>query len=162
MKATATAEWDGGCEEIASATSLKGKVLSRIATLATLAAQTQAGIVANTIYAESRGESKAGRYAVASVIWNRHKASGKSLEAVCLAHKQFSCFNNGVYRPEPIDEREAAILAEFEAWEGLMKAGRFIPSLEADHYCRVDCFPYWRNGLTNTKIIGAHLFGCCN
>ena len=127
-----------------------------------LAQSAQAGIVADACFLESRGEPKAGRYAVASVIWNRHKASGKSLEAVCLAHKQFSCFNNGVYQPEPIDEREAAILAEFEAWEGLMETGRFIPSLKADHYCRTDAFPYWREDLTNTKIIGAHLFGCCN
>ena len=126
----------------------------------TIAAQTQAGIVANTIYAESRGESKAGRYAVASVIWNR--ARGKSLKSVCLKRKAFSCWNNGYYHPEPKDEKERQIMQEAAAWERLMKAGRFIPSLEADHYCRVDCFPYWRNGLTNTKIIGAHLFGCCN
>jgi len=44
MKATATAEWDGGCEEIASATSLKGKVLSRIATLGTICEMNKGGI----------------------------------------------------------------------------------------------------------------------
>jgi len=126
----------------------------------TIAAQTQAGLVANTIFAESRGESKAGRYAVASVIWNR--AQGKSLESVCLAWKQFSCWNNGYYEPVVSNPYDAKVMREAEAWERLMETGRFIPSLEADHYCRADAFPYWREDLTNRKIIGAHLFGCCN
>ena len=128
--------------------------------LLSLAASAHSGIVANTIYAESRGESKAGRYAVASVIWSR--TSGANFKEICLKRKQFSCWNNGYYEPVVSNPYDAKVMQEAEAWERLMKAERFIPSLKANHYCRTDAFPYWREDLTNTKIIGAHLFGCCN
>ncbi|EHS48894.1 cell wall hydrolase SleB [Rhizobium sp. PDO1-076] len=52
-------------------------------------------ILARTIYGEARSESEMGREAVAEVILNR-KASPRypdSIIAVCLQHRQFSCWN---------------------------------------------------------------------
>ncbi|WP_414075941.1 cell wall hydrolase, partial [Staphylococcus aureus] len=43
---------------------------------------------------EAADQSVYGQYLVASVIVNRAKAGHKSLEAVCLARKQFSCWNS--------------------------------------------------------------------
>lgn len=52
-------------------------------------------IMGLTVYGESRGESRAGRIAVATVIMERveHRTwDGKSIEEVCLWPYQFSCF----------------------------------------------------------------------
>lgn len=47
-----------------------------------------------TIYGEARGESIEGQIAVANVIKNRVKQSGKSYEEICHADRQFSCWNH--------------------------------------------------------------------
>lgn len=51
--------------------------------------------VALTTFGEARGEPLAGKLAVASVIRNRLHSGrwGPTYEAVCLAPKQFSCWN---------------------------------------------------------------------
>lgn len=121
-----------------------------------------AGITADTIFLEARGESLAGRYAVASVIWNRHIKTGMPLKGVCLRRRAFSCWSGGWYHIKTADEREAALLRQIGLWEALMLDGRFKPSGKWDHYCRIDCFPAWRAEMTNTRIIGNHIFGNCN
>ena len=53
-------------------------------------------IMALTLWAESRGETLAGKIAVGTVILNRveHRSwDGKTVKEVCLLPKQFSCFN---------------------------------------------------------------------
>jgi spore germination cell wall hydrolase CwlJ-like protein len=127
--------------------------------LLTLASQTQAGIVAQTLMAECRGESVAGQRAVASVIWNRSQKGGKSPEAVCLARKQFSCWNAGYHPQKPRNEAERAILARFEAWEADMKGGTFKPSGEWSHYHALTVNPAWSAGMKNRTVIGRHVFG---
>ncbi len=96
-----------------------------------------AGIVADTLFCECRGEPASGRMAVASVIWNRSKNKGISQEAVCLARKQFSCWNKGYYAPKVKSDSERAIMAEFEAIERDMKAGTFTPSVLGRFLCPV-------------------------
>jgi spore germination cell wall hydrolase CwlJ-like protein len=118
-----------------------------------------AGIVADTCFAEARGESKAGQIAVASVIYNRAQKSGKSLESVCLARRQFSCWNNG-YRPVKVrNEQERAIIARFEAMEADMKAGKFKPSGVWSHYHALTVNPVWSKGMKSRTVIGRHVFG---
>ena len=58
---------------------------------------TDRDVLAATIWGEARGEPTAGRLAVASVIRNRLLAQrwGTTYRAVCLAPKQFSCWNVG-------------------------------------------------------------------
>lgn len=46
-----------------------------------------------TLYGEARGEPVEGQIGVANVIRNRHEESGKSIHDICLAPKQFSCWN---------------------------------------------------------------------
>lgn len=49
--------------------------------------------LARTIYGEARGEQPDGREAVGHVVMNRVKKQGKSVRDVCLAKRQFSCWN---------------------------------------------------------------------
>lgn len=51
--------------------------------------------IALTLYGEARGESMLGKLAVAAVLRNRLYAGrwGTTYAAVCLASKQFSCWN---------------------------------------------------------------------
>lgn len=118
-----------------------------------------AGIVADTLFAECRGESVAGQRAVASVIWNRSQKSGKTPESVCLARRQFSCWNGGYHPQKPRNEAERAILSRFEAWEADMKAGTFKPSGIWSHYHALTVNPVWSSGMTGRTVIGRHVFG---
>jgi len=117
------------------------------------------GIIASTIWHEARGEGREGMLAVASVIWNRAQRDGKSLNAVCLAPKQFSCNNSGFTLAAPTNEREADILAFLEGIESQMLAGTFQPTTNATHYHTLNVMPNWSAGMTDKKIIGKHLFG---
>lgn len=53
--------------------------------------------IALTLYGEARGEGIKGILAVAWVLRNRLRCGkwGATYEAVCLAHEQFSCWNDG-------------------------------------------------------------------
>ena len=120
-----------------------------------------AGIVADCLWHEARGEGREGIEAVASVIVNRSQKSGHSLKATVMARKQFSCFDNGLVRPNPRNELERAILAFCEGLERQMERGAFKPTTKADHYLRFDCFPSWRKELKNQERVGSHIFGNC-
>jgi len=53
-------------------------------------------VLARTIYGEVMGEDDTAKHAVANVVMNRVKNPkwwGKTVKEVCLARKQFSCFN---------------------------------------------------------------------
>ena len=50
-------------------------------------------VVARTLYMEARGEGKTGMNMVMTVIWNRAGGDKAKLADVCLAKKQFSCWN---------------------------------------------------------------------
>lgn len=50
-------------------------------------------IYIRTIIGEARGESEIGQAAVAFVILNRSKKSGKTIKEICLQPKQFSTWN---------------------------------------------------------------------
>lgn len=54
-----------------------------------------------TIVGEARGEPIEGQIAVGNVIMNRVKATRKSVKHICLAPRQFSCWNdNDPNRPK--------------------------------------------------------------
>jgi len=128
--------------------------------LMTFATQSHAGVVANTIFLEARGESFRGQVAVATVIYNRHKRSGRTLEEVCLRRKQFSCWNLGYYQPAPKNPREKTVLGKLELVERDMRQGTFRPMGRWTRYYNPSlCSPSWGRTLTDTKTIGAHRFG---
>lgn len=122
----------------------------------------QGGIVADTLFMECRGESKAGQLAVASVIYNRAQLQHKTPEAVCLAPKQFSCWNQGYKPAKPRNASDKEILARFEAIESQMKNRTFKPSTTATHYYAFKQFkPAWAASLKNRQTNGNHVFGKC-
>src|SRR5262245_17380118 len=64
-------------------------------------------IVAATVYGEARGEPVEGQIAVAQVINLRSAKRDITFQQVCLAPKQFSCWNEG-------DPNRAVLLANLE------------------------------------------------
>lgn len=127
-------------------------------------------VVAETLYREARGEGWIGIKAVASVILNRSNASGKTLDEVCLASRQFSCWN-GCKRPTVGVKRtwaEKGDLGRNEQmmWEycktiaRMMVDGKFVPVVAANHYyAHGKCRPSWATAMKKITIIGNHTFG---
>lgn len=111
-------------------------------------------IVASTLILEAGGEGKIGMEAVNEVIHNR-ATKNKTLLSVCLAPKQFSCWNNVTV--------ESGI-------EKAKKHPRWNLALEianspltnhtngATHYHTTKVSPSWKNSLTKTTQIKNHIF----
>jgi len=115
---------------------------------------TDAEVVYRTLYAECRGEAPAGQRAVASVVWNRAALGGKTVRAVCLARRQFSCWNKGAVQVAgseiPALRRLAAEIVD----------GGFRASGPWTHYYNpAKCRPAWADKLTEAAVIGRHRFG---
>ena len=113
-------------------------------------------VVLRTIAMESAGESLEGQAMVARVIIERSRRSGRPLEAICKAPRQFSCWNSpkqaqrwllrhfdGVTRSRAIEALKMAINA---------KGGH------PTHYHTLDCKPYWAVGHKPFLIVGNHAF----
>lgn len=138
-----------------------------------IASLSDAEVVALTLWGEARGETHTGRAAIAHVIDNRVKAGqfGKSARAVCLKHRQFSCWS-----PDGGKENYGSLIAAARS----IKAGHAlgpalldcmaivdtlssIPDLTsgATHYMTRQQFetnPKWAAGLTPCARIGSHVF----
>ena len=137
-----------------------------------------------TVLGEARGETQAGKLAVAHVIRNRMAKSGRSVADTVLAPWQFSCWNTGdpnrLYLEETI--HKAAKNLPLDLWVRCLTA--FVnasnksepdPTGGATHYCvsilwGVDDAgrrkPRWNSkqciesGVTvETARIGSHVFG---
>jgi hypothetical protein len=105
-------------------------------------------IPVQTIALESAGEPYRGQLYVACVIRNRMRLRSQSADAVCLARKQFSCWN-GTHRKLTSEEIKVAQ----RAW---LESATFLFS--ADHYCRIDCNPSWSRNMIEVARIGHHKF----
>lgn len=123
-------------------------------------AMTSEETIASTLWLEARGEGKVGIDAVASVIVNRAKKSGKTMEYECLKPKQFSCWND---RKQVVPQK-----AKGKMWEYCkkvakdMSCGRFVATTNATHYYNPSlCNPSWGKKLTDVVVIGKHRFGRC-
>lgn len=121
-----------------------------------------AGIVADTLYLECRGESKLGQRAVATVIFNRAKERNLSLEQVCLQPKQFSCWNSGYKKPLPTKDKDVLAMRSLEQLEKEMKSGTFQPLGSWNHYHTVNTNPSWSKKMYSVRVIGKHKFGRIN
>ena len=132
---------------------LLGFIICYIAT----ATPAKAGIIADTLYMEARGEGELGMRAVATVIYNRAKGDVNKLEAVCLAPKQFSCWNNrskAPLRTKASDIRAYSLCLKIEQE---LKAQKFYPIGNWTHYHTKDITPYW-NKNRKGELIGNHIF----
>ena len=121
-------------------------------------------ILALTLYGEARGESTAGRHAVAWVIKNRaaRRFRGATIRDVCLSPKQFSCWN-------PTDANRALLedprTLLSETYKRIEREARAVvqdevedPTGGADHYHERSIAPYWASSMTETARIGHHVF----
>lgn len=121
-------------------------------------------IVLKTLAMEADGD--ASQTAVAGVIISRSMASGKSLEAVCLAPKQFSCWNDGkwsrawltrYYTPKARQRAEMALKqASYEASKGRNPGYTHYHAYNVNQW-EVEVKPYWARGVKGVRI-GNHVF----
>lgn len=131
--------------------------------LALVAASSRAcaGVVADTLYLEARGERERGLRAVASVVYNRAERTGKTFEAVCLAPKQFSCWNGlapKTCKIAPKSVRDAEAYRLCQTIEAELLTGKFEPLGDWTHYYNPRlCSPKWARGVEQVKI-GNHNF----
>jgi N-acetylmuramoyl-L-alanine amidase len=123
-----------------------------------IGAMTAEDTIASTLWLEARGEGREGIKAVASVIANRAKKSGKTYAFECLKAKQFSCWNDRA--------RDVPRNANGKAWEFCksvarqMVAGKFKPTNKATHYYNFHiCKPKWGSAMRDVVVIGNHRFG---
>ena len=121
-----------------------------------------AQIVALTLYGECRGEPYQGKLAVASVVYCRAQGRTELLAAVCLAPRQFSCWNAD--RDVPVAPQPDS--PEYHAWQECLRiaermvAGTFRPTIRATHYHarRIERTPQWTAGRVPVAVVGAHVF----
>ena len=124
------------------------------------ALKAQAGIVADTLYLEARGEKPRGIRAVATVIYNRAQNTGKTFEAVCLQPFQFSCWNGSKTRKiTPKTRSDAKAYELCLAIEKELLTGNFESLGNWTHYYNPRlCSPKWARDGQNKTQIGNHVF----
>lgn len=125
-------------------------------------------LLACLVWGEARGETSAGKRAVAWVARNRVLNAppgrfGKGWHGVILRPYQFSCFLAA-------DPNSAKLLAPVEhddehVWFNCVEAAAAVyfklsgdPTVGADHYHTGGVAPGWSKGKTPTVVIGAHRF----
>lgn len=128
--------------------------------------------IAAVIILEAGGEGVNGMKAVAEVIYNRAVTvqglalkKGKAVEiidaqyAVVTAKKQFSCLNDMTPSQAiaKTSQHSSWIFAERIVLDTKKSAVSNLTS-GANHYCRFDYYPKWRDDKKMTVRIGAHVF----
>lgn len=127
-------------------------------------------LLAVCLYGESRGESREGKIAVASVIKTRVEKGdwyGEGYHGVILKPKQFSCFNTSDPNfPKIFDiagdfdshSQKSQTLAEcYEIARGII-SGDIKPSVCATHYKTLSCKASWADKMHKIATCGAHEF----
>ena len=114
-------------------------------------------IVAATLIMEAGGEYYEGSLeAVYEVIYNGAIKKNQSFSEICLAPKQFSCWNG----KDIMSAVEKA--SQHPRWNEAMKIAYEDPktnyTMGADHYHADYVRPYWADSLTRTVKIGLHIF----
>ncbi|MDR1034771.1 MAG: cell wall hydrolase [Holosporales bacterium] len=126
-------------------------------------------IMAKTIYGEARGEYKKPNcgvrslIAIGNVIMNRHNASGKSVENVCLKRNQFSCWNPKDPNKKLIENSSTAdpiFVLCYVLSKKLIESEIGDITNGANHYYSksVKIPPYWTAGHMPVFEIGNHIF----
>lgn len=110
-------------------------------------------VVLQTIAMESANQDDEGMYLVASVIVNR--ARGGSLERVCLARKQFSCWNDSKWAQGWL-KRHYTASVQVRAANALRRALN-APKEGIRHYHTTAIKPYWAKGKQGMTH-GQHVF----
>lgn len=121
--------------------------------------------VARTVWGEARGEPWIGQVAVAWVIRNRVARPGwwgRDYESVCLAPRQFSCWDD---TPAIIDQTPRTMPNCYAAACAVLLDDEPDPTAGATHYHSIrrpswaaQWPPGWAASLTETARIGGHVF----
>ncbi|MGC2855987.1 cell wall hydrolase [Novispirillum sp. DQ9] len=127
-------------------------------------------VLARTLYGEARGESLAGKEAVACVILNRVARAqarggshwwGRDVAGVCLKPWQFSCWN----ATDPNRDKLLSVTESDRAFRACLDvADRALAGTLADstrgatHYHTRTVTPAWSRGRTPCAEVGAHVF----
>lgn len=125
--------------------------------------------MAATIWGEARGELFLGQVGVAWVIQARANNpgwwGGPSIQSVCLARHQFSCWHdNQAARVRSVGDEDPRFQQAMTIAIGVLRHGYPIdPTLGADHYYAPAGMPggqppRWAVGESPTAIIGGHRF----
>lgn len=113
----------------------------------------------STLIMEAGGEGEKGMIAVANVIVNRYNSDKRyiNISEVCLKKYQFSCWL------KPWDMQRIKAHKQFNYANNLaalIVSKSKVPNLikNSEHYCRVDCYPKWRDDSKAIATIGNHVF----
>jgi spore germination cell wall hydrolase CwlJ-like protein len=131
-------------------------------------------VMALTVWSESRGEPLAGQTAVAWVIKNRAANRKQTIQKVCLAPWQFSCWWEDSANARTLAARAESMLAgrilPEPTWLDLLQRCHQIllgnvpdPTGGADHYLTTALYrahnaPTWARKMRVTAVIGRHTF----
>lgn len=131
----------------------------------------EARLLALCLWGEARGETMAGKIAVASVIVNRAKAGGwfgATVRDVILKPKQFSCFNAGDPNHIPLClraqlwnhyiQKDKALRECFRIAEGVLSGAVKGNVGGATHYKTTACAASWAASMERVAVIGNHEF----
>ena len=109
-----------------------------------------------TLILEAQGEGFEGMRAVGEVIRNRANKAHSTFEGVCLAPRQFSCWND---RGEALKRLKRVSQGTFNlakrAWDA---SATSLETQGSRHYHTKAVSPYWAKGKRPTVIIGQHVF----
>jgi N-acetylmuramoyl-L-alanine amidase len=114
-------------------------------------------IIALTLLAEARGEGAEGMEAVAMVIKQRMANRKQTASQVCLAPKQFSCWNGKT--SDDLHHLWQSPAAS-DAIDVVRRFDELDPAVigHADHYCTVNIQPFWSIVQVPVVVIGNHTF----
>lgn len=116
----------------------------------------QLPVPVQTIIGECANCTDDGMIAVANVIRNRAKYRNQTVEAVCLAQKQFSCWNDRTWLVGHLKRNRGVIDRAWSAWQA--SASTDLTG-GADLYHAKYVTPNWNwRKIEPTVIVGKHLF----
>ncbi|TCS61682.1 cell wall hydrolase [Varunaivibrio sulfuroxidans] len=126
-------------------------------------------ILARTLYGEARGESLAGKEAIAAVVINRVARAktrggywwGDTIAEVCQKPWQFSCWNES----DPNRRKILAVRSGNRIFDSCLRIARRAEAgllrdetKGATHYHACNINPPWARGKAASVEIGRHLF----
>jgi len=124
----------------------------------------EALVVALTILGEAGGEDFDGQVMVLEVIVNRSNQRGQTLKEVCLAPKQFSCWNGSAAK-KLIAKTADWNTINSHSWADCIRLARmacmggYRTTTTATHYFNPKlCNPSWAKSMKRVATVGNHEF----
>lgn len=136
-------------------------------------ALSDAQALAVTIWGEARSESIEGKVAVGNVVRNRMATRFATMKGICLADRQFSCWNRdgSANHTRVLQAAEQLLTPDRPMFDASLRECLFIAqgiiggaltdnTFNATHYfvASMKSPPTWARGHTPVVTIGAHVF----